>query len=242
MTSNIEYKNYTVDDQAQLFMAFAEALRLPLLQIARSAELSRMTNNVEALQPVATAADMLNRLINTYLLSLRAQAARGAEGLVPVSVSAVLHEVAQTLQPLAQTYACDLELSLAGKYGPVLAEPVGLQAALVSMGQALLIAGDEQTPKKRRVITLAAHRTGQGITAGMFSDLRGLDTASLRRAQALKGQAGQPLNQLTSGSGAGIFIASSLLSTMSGGLRVARYQKRNGLAATFTPSPQLALV
>lgn len=232
---------YTTVDHVALFKSFAESLKLPLMQIARSAELSRIQGDTAALEHVMTAADALNHLIDTYVLSLQLQTGP-ATVLVPVSVGAVLNEVAHTLQDRAQAHSCDLELSIAGKYEPIMAEPLGLQAALVSIGQVLLEAGDQQVPKKRAVITLAAHRTKQGIVAGMFSDIQGLDTASLRRAQTMRWQAGQPLNQLVSSNGAGMFIASSLLSTMSSGLRVARHQKLNGLAATFSSSHQLALV
>ncbi len=242
MTSNIEHKSYTAVDHIQLFKSFAESLKLPLLQIARSAELSRIKGDVAPLVQVESAADALNHLIDTYLISLGTQTNSDSLQLVPVSVGAVLHEAAHMLQASARAQSFDLELSIAGRYEPILAEPMGLQAALVSLGQVLLEAGSQQPRNKRGVITLAAHRTRSGIVAGMFSNVDGLNAASLRRGQQLKGVASQPLNQLTSTNGAGVFIASSLLSTMSTGLRTARYQKLNGLAATFTSSHQLALV
>jgi hypothetical protein len=113
---------------------------------------------------------------------------------------------------------------------------------MISLGQVLIEARSQQPASTRRVIKLAAHRTRYGISAGMFSDVKGLDSAAFRRAKHLYGDAKQPFSQLVSGGGAGVFIASSLLANMSSGLRTARYQKLNGLAATFTPSQQLALV
>jgi hypothetical protein len=242
VTSNTEHKSYTAEDNLKLFKSFAESLKLPLLHMARSAELSHTTGKTESLQGLMLAADELGQLIDSYILSLELQTANPELLLEPVSLSAMLSEVAHVLQPQAEQQACDLELHIAGRYEPVLANPAGLQAALLSMGQVLIEARSQQTATTRRVIKLAAHRTRYGISAGMFSDVQGLDSAAFRRAKQLYGDAKNPLSQLVSGGGAGVFIASSLLANMSSGLRTARYQKLNGLAATFTPSQQLALV
>lgn len=242
MTSNTEYKSYTAVDHTRLFKSFAESLKLPLSQIARSAELSRLQDDTASLAYLESAADTLNRLIDTYLLSLNIHEGGVAPQLVPVSVGAVLHEVAHILQGAAQDRSFDLELSIPGRYAPILAEPVSLKAALVSLGQVLMDARSQRPLKKRPVITLVAHRARGGIVAGAFTNMPSINTGGLRRGYRLCGLAGQPLNQLTSDGGAGVFIASSLLSTMSGGLRAARYHGLNGLAATFAPSQQLALV
>ena len=92
------------------------------------------------------------------------------------------------------------------------------------------------------VIKLAAHRGKQGIVAGMFSDSEGLGSDMFRRAYQLYGRSRQPMPQLSAGAGAGVFIAESLLDSMSARLRVARHQKLMGLAATLAPSKQLSLV
>ncbi len=242
MTSNIEYKNYSPAEQAKLFRSFAESLRQPLYQMARTAELSLTTGKTDALPDLLLASTSLERLVDSFVLGLDAANPENVIELTPVSLSAVLSDVAHLLQPQANALSCDIELRIAGKYGPVLAHPEGLQAAMIGLGQALLEARSQQPATKRRVVTLAAHRTRNGISAGMFSDIQGLTAASLRRGQQLAGTAKQPLNQLMSSGGAGVFIAGSLLDNMTSGLRAARYQKMSGLAATFTPSQQLTLV
>lgn len=212
------------------------------MQIARNTELSYRSGDTTSLQEAMQAADELSRLIDNYVLSLELQVGVPELILEPVSLSAMLCEVAHVLQPQAQQQSCDIELSIAGRYEPVLANPLGLEAALISLGQALIEARSQQAATKRRVITLAARRTKYGISAGMFSDITGLEGPAFRRGKQLLGNTKQPLNRLVSGGGAGVFIADSLLASMSSGLCSARYQKRNGLAATFTPSQQLALV
>lgn len=245
MKSNIEHKIYSNTDanidQLRLFQAFAQSLKLPINQMARAAELSQQTGNTDDLTNLAVAADSLNYLIDSYALSLQLKSTDGMF-LEPVSLAAVLSDTAHALEKQAAKYGCDVELDLAGRYGPVLAHPSGLQAALMNIGLALIDATAQQQKAKRPVITLATHRTSHGVVAGMFSDVDGLDKKSFRIATKLYGSAKQPLTQLTSRPAAEIFVASSLLSSMSGGLRVARFHKHNGLAATFSPSQQMSLV
>jgi hypothetical protein len=50
------------------------------------------------------------------------------------------------------------------------------------------------------------------------------------------------LQRLVSGPAAGVFVADSLLETLSAHLHVARYHNLNGLAATLQPSQQLQLI
>lgn len=245
MKSNFEYKSYSDIDHLRLFMSFAESLKTPLLQVARSAELSHHTGKTEPLKDVAIVSDNLQTLIDSYVLSIQMEIQGSQLQLEPVSIGAALNETAHAISAHASKYSCDVELLVAGKYGPILAHPAGLQAALLNIGQALIEAQSQNIsnkPAKRQVIKFAAHKTGHGIVAGVFTDISGIDSARFKVAKQLYGNAKQPLSQLTSASGAGIFVASSLLGNMSSGLRPARYQKQNGLAATFTPSQQLALV
>jgi len=78
--------------------------------------------------------------------------------------------------------------------------------------------------------------------AGMFANVDGLSADMFKRAHHLFGQARQPLTQLTPNSGAGVFVADSLLASMSARLRIAHHQKLSGLAATFATSSQLNLI
>ncbi len=227
----------------RLLQALAEQMKQPLLQIARRAELAQMSDVPKGhLGIIESTADSALQLLDSYLLSLRLHQQHSEEYLVPVSIAGVLNDAAHQLTDLADQYGCILELHMSGKYEPVLANKAGLEAALTSLGLVFIEAQAGNEGKEKPVIKLAAHRGKQGIVAGMFSDNEGLGTDMFRRAHQLYGYTRQPLPQLSSHSGAGVFIAESLFDAMSARLRVARHQKLMGLAATLPPSLQLSII
>jgi hypothetical protein len=234
----------TSDIDGRLLQVLAEHMKLPLLQVARHAELARLTGDTQAeLDAIELTADTALRLLDNYLLSNKLARQRGEIELEPVALSAILTDTAQKLAKLAAQNQCVLEVHLSGRYEPVLAHRVGLEAALISLGyvfieaQAGLPAGTAPV-----VIKLAAHRGKNGIVAGLFTNNEGFSVDVFRRAHELYGHARQAMPELLSGSGAGVFVADSLLDTMSSGLRIARHQQLNGLGATFAPSRQLQLI
>jgi|SRR3989344_881209 len=227
----------------RLLQLLAEQIKLPLLQIARQAELARSAKRPhEHINTIEDTADSSLKLLDSYLLSLRLARVNASIQLEPVSVAAVLSETAQSLSNLARQYDCKLELHISGRYEPIMAHRAGLEAALTSLGYVFIEAQSTLSGDSPAIIKLAAHRGRTGIVAGMFANIDGLSTDMYRRARHLFGQAHQPLNHLTANSGAGVFVADSLLSSMSARLRVAHHQKLSGLAATFTTSSQLNLV
>lgn len=236
-----EYKKYTVAEQQRLLASLAEQLKLPLLQIARRAELDRMEPNQRSLDDINLMADMAMELVEHYLLSLTLSNTDESE-LQPVSLSAMLHKTAHRLHKLADMYHCDLELNLAGHYPPVMAHQKKLEAALSSLTSVFIEAQSAQSPSKRSVITLAAHKSRWGLVAGAYSADVGFTAPSFQRAKQLYGQARQPLNQVLATAGAGVFVADALFSSMASHLRPARHHNLNGLAATLTPSQQLTIV
>ena len=228
----------------RLLQSLAEHMKLPLLQVARQAELARLTDQPMAqLDSIELTADTALVLIDNYLLSTRLAQLHGELELEPVAISAVLADAAHQLAKLAERHQCELEIHVAGRYEPVIAHRAGLEAALVSLGYVFIEAQSNRSPKTQRpVIRLAAHRGKNGIVAGLFTDIDGISSDMYRRAHMLYGHARQSLPELVAGSGAGVFVADSLLDTMSARLRVAHHQKLNGLAATLKPSRQLSLI
>ena len=225
----------------RLLQALAEQIKLPLLQIARRAELAKMGEDPYAqLASMELTADTALKLIDNYLLSTRLT--HENIHLEPVSVSAVLANVAHQLAKTADDYQCTLEMHLAGKYEPIMADSAGLTAALTSLGYVFIEAQATRENDKRSVIKLGAHRGKQGIVAGMFTDTEGLSADMLRRGRKIYGQARQPLAQLTATSGAGVFVAEAIFNAMSVRLRPAKHQKLMGLAGTFVSSHQLNLI
>ncbi len=222
----------------RLLRALAEQLKLPLLQIARQAE---QANNSSAapLESINVIADMSLRLIDGFLLSFE-RSDQHTLILEPVSISSLLYDTAQILQPLAHYHDCELEVEPAGRYRPVMAHEKSLQAAFVLLGYSLM--ESRQRESKNQRLVLAAHRSARGVVTGLFGGQPDLTSDMLRRGQALYGRARQTLPALSAGSGAGLFVADSLLHNMASGLHLARHHHMTGLATTLVTSKQLQLV
>jgi hypothetical protein len=225
--------------QERLLRALAEQLKLPLLQIAREAELAATNQTPESLKSISYTADMALRLVDSYLLSVQLQALPSLE-LEPVSVSAVLQDTAHRLNQLAKQYDAELEVHLSGKYEPVMSHRQSLEAAFATLGYSFI----EAVPHagKKHKIILGAHRSSKGLVAGVFGNQDGLSTDMYKRGMALFGTARQAVPGLTPHAGAGVFVAESLLNNMQTPLHLSRHNKLLGLAATLLPSQQLSLV
>lgn len=216
----------------RLLRALAEQLKLPLLQIARSAELADLAD----LPKITQIADMALQMLDGFLLSEALHAQQGLQ-LEPVAVSSVLYEASRQLAPIAKLYDCEVEIDLSGNYRPVMADRKALISAFTILGFSFL--ESLQTDKNRRIV-LGAHKTKQGISVGVFS-ANALSGDMFRRAKALFGDARQPLANSDS-AGTGVFIADSLLSHIGESLKVSQHHKLQGLAASLNVSQQLQLV
>ena len=226
----------------RLLLAVAEDLKLPLIQVARLAELGTLQNSTSTLADIQIATDTALRLIDNYLFGTRL----GMEGqyalqLEPVSISSVLYDTGQELDQLAKMYGVSLELDIAGKFGPVMANRQALQSALVSLGRTLIEAIPSLDGHDLR-LQLAAHRCRYGITAGMYSQAEQLTTEALRAGRDLYGNSRQPLSTLTHSGGAGVFVADTILRAMDSRLTTTRHQRMFGLGTVFKLNPQLQLI
>lgn len=238
---HIEQKNYADFDHRQTLYAVAEQLKSPLVYIARQAEISKdgaVKGDLAAIQRVA---DASLTLLDSLLLSLRLHENNRKELLEPVSLGAILYDAAHTLDLFAKQNGCVLRLDLASKQLPVLVNQTALQAAMVNLGYEFIIAR-VQAEEAKPIVTLAAHKSRWGMVAGLYSDSLGINTAIFRRGQQMHGRVKQPLPALLAGSGAGVFVADSLLQTMASSLRVAYHHNQSGLAATLLPSRQLSII
>jgi len=232
-----------LNGQEQLFLSLAEQLSRPLVQIAQLAELGT-ADDLETARlrwhMVQSVSHASLQLVESYALSLRVQGKVTPLSLEPITVSSLLYDTAQVLQPLARHYGVTLELDPGPRAQPILADRMVLQSAMTSLGQVFVMSqaeADEQAP-----VRLCAHRNRYGVVAGTYGNAPQLGADSLRRAQALKGRAREPLQRLVSGPAAGVFVADSLLRTLATHLHVARYRSLTGLATTLQLSHQLQLV
>jgi hypothetical protein len=229
-------------EQEKVFLSLVEQLSRPLLQIARLSELPQSDLN-EAMarnNVVQAIAHSSLQLIDSYALSLRVNGRVAALEIEPITVSSLLYDTAQALQPFARQYAVELQLDTGPRMQPVLADRAVLQSALTSLGQVFVQSqaeAEESVP-----VRLGAHRSRYGVVAGLYSAIPGFGADSLRRAHQISGRAREPLQRLVSGPAAGVFVADSLLKTLAARLHVARYHNLTGLATTLHPSQQLQLV
>jgi len=228
----------------QMLCSIAEQLKAPLMYLARQAELAQQLNPVESgatFKSMQTHADMALRLVDSYLLGLDLSNRQVSLELEPVPIAAALYDVAHDLTPIAKQRNTDIELVLAGKYGQVMAHPIGLRAALYGLG---FVLSEVIHPEKiRNTLRVAAHRTKGGIVTGLYID-GPADLQTSIAASKISQNIGmrQPFTNLTASSGAGVFVANTIFDAMDTKLRVGRFKNQQGLAATLQPSKQLQLV
>ena len=225
-----------------LLLSVIEQLKLPLLQIARQAEMATLQPGALDLGKVQTTADTALRLLDNYALGVQLAAQNGLTFTVePVSVAAVLYDAGVALEPFAKAYGVHLDLQIDGKYGPVMAHRQALQAALVSLGHALVEALPAlETPQL--TLQLSAHRCRYGIVAGLYCNTEQITTQALRLGRQLYGRARQPLGAVSHTNAAGVFVADAILHAMDTQLVVSRHHRLHGLGAVLPLNPQLQLV
>ncbi len=224
----------------QLLLSVAEKLKLPLMQIARQAEYGKLDGQTD-LATIQATADHALRLLDNYALGVRLNLEPQLFDLESVSVSSVLYDTGQQLAGLAKNYGVELEIDIAGRYGPVMAHRQGLQSALVSLGAALIEALPALETTQLR-LQLATHRSRYGIVAGLYADAQGLTSEALQQGRRLLSQSRQPLPNISHTSGAGIFVADTILRAMDLNLRASRHHRLYGLGTVLQPSHQMQLV
>ncbi len=238
-TNISDHQSDWIKEQQRLLLSLAEQLKLSLLQIERTAEVAKLTNDQTSFDQVSTLSDIGLQLVEQYTLSLRTEAQLDIE---PVSLAAVLHKTAHRLHKLAQLYNCDLELVIGRQVPLALANANQLEAAFTSLGSVLIEAQSSSRNSERPLVTLAAHKNRWGLVAGFYGRSLNFNASNFQRGKSLYGRARQPLNQLVGSAGSGIFLADSLLRAMSLSLRPARYNRLSGLAATLPTSQQLMII
>jgi hypothetical protein len=215
----------------QLLLSIVEHLKLPLINIARKSEL-------ENSKDINVLAETSIRLIDGYILGLNVNSNQFEFEFEPVSISEVLNNSAHNLSKLAKIYDCNIELNLEGKFVPIMGRKAEIESAITIIGQSLI----ESNNTKSNQILLSAYRSGQKITAGVFSPTLDITSANLRKAltSGLKSRQGLPDFSHTPVSG--IYIADILLDRLATKLGVYHHNKIMGLASSFLPSQQLRLI
>jgi signal transduction histidine kinase len=232
----------TVVTASDLLNSVAEQLKLPLSNISRRTELARLTGEVSIadINTIHAQAQAALNLVDSYMLGLSIINNQEVLELEPVSVSSILIDTAHALSVYAKEYGVFLEIEIDGRYEPVVGNKIGLKAALSSLGYELI--SNQAAHTRSAHLTFAATKTKKGIITGIYSDYEALQSANWKKALELCGKARQPFAQLTAGTGAGIFVADTILQAMSSRLSVGKYKKQKGLACALQPSQQMQLV
>ena len=194
------------------------------------------------LSSISTAASGAIKLLDNYILGVKLSQEPGyVFDTEPVSVSSVLYDTAAELAPIAKAYNVAIDLEIDGKFSPVMAHRQALQAAMVSMGYALIEALASQEASQLR-LQLSAHRCRYGVVAGAYCELEHISAGTLRTGRQLHGIANQPMTQLSASSGAGVFVADAILQAMQAQLTTSRHHNLYGLGTVLQPNPQLQLI
>jgi hypothetical protein len=227
-------------DYAKMLWSVAEQLKEPLSVISRRAELVCLTGDYsfDDANGMRIQADIGLALIDSYLLGLDLWQSQSELPLEAVSVSSIMADTTQSLYRYARQMDVTLDMSIEGRFGPVMSNARGLKAAMLSLGCAMV---DAAQGSEDRRLTFAVHRSRQGIAAGMYGLSGQLNSTQWGSSQSLQGKSGQPLPALH-GSSAGLFVANSILQAMGSQLGVGRRSRQNGLRAEFLPSQQLSLI
>ena len=236
--AKIEQKNYADFDHAKAFFMVVEQLKAPLTYIARQLETAQSPDEIALIQRTAEANLVL---LDSLMVSMRMYSGQADVGLRPVTLGAVLYDVAQILEGYAKQMGCGFELAIHKAKQPVLSNIPGLTLALVNLGYEF-ISAQTYAEVNKPLVTLAAHSSRHGVRAGLYAAGSGITAATLRRARQLYGTSSQPLPMFTVSNGAGVYLADVLLQTFSGGLRASRHQKQHGLAAFLPTLPQLKIM
>ncbi|OGL35818.1 hypothetical protein A3A68_01935 [Candidatus Saccharibacteria bacterium RIFCSPLOWO2_01_FULL_48_13] len=239
-----QVSDYT--DQLALLASLSDDLALPLLQIKSSLEVldsgrSSSKDNLTHLASMRLASETGLQLVEAFRLAINADNAQLP--LTPVSVGAILQEVAHGLTPYAKQYNTVVRVDVQPRLSPVLAHKPSLAAAMQCLGASLIRAQAASNEKKSYQIMFGAHKNPDNvITTGAFSAVVGLSDKALRSARALAGHARQPLNVLPAGAAGGILVADILCAAMWQPLRSAAHRNLQGLATAVPISKQLNLV
>jgi len=227
----------------RLYIALGEQLKIPLMQIARNAELSRLNKTpFMQLHSIEASAHSALRLIDSYLLGAQTQIGQISLPLEPVAISSVLRDVAIELESFAELYGCQVIIQ-DRKHCPVaMSNSEGLRAALVSLGAVFIESVQHQKPTDLRQITLIAERHADGVMAGILTTADGLNEQLYKNAGRLYGRAHLPLGTVMNNSGAGIAVAQTIVGAMTSQLRAIRRYNKRGIAAILPISKQLKLI
>jgi K+-sensing histidine kinase KdpD len=235
----VSIKPLQIDPNIRLLYALVEELKLPLMQVARSAEFGRLMNDRDQYRRIEITAEAAIKLLDSYVLSSQTLIDQGQLELNSIPLTSTMYDSAQNLSRLTKLYNTEIEIRVEGKCGLVMANKNALEAALTSLAYTFISANDFPTKK---LITLFARKEQDVVGVGILSSGSLISKKTLASARKLYGNARQPASSMTHSSGVGLYVADSLFYAMNSELQYSRHNKKSGLLARLLPSAQLSLL
>lgn len=237
---NKNHNNYSNYSQESI-LNLVEQLKLPFLQISRTAELFETKKDFSLIKQIQTNAEFSLKLIDNYALSLRLSADKNLVSQESFLVSSILYNSAQLLKEYADLYSIRLELDLRSRSLPVVGNRFVLESAMLSLGMSLIEAASSLNSETSSLL-LSTHNSRFGVVAGIYSSKLNITSQLLKEGLVLKNKAWQPFQSLLSSSGSGIFIADALLKAINLNLLVSKHRHKVGLGVILKTNQQLELV
>ncbi len=235
--------NLDVDSSHILLKSVAEELRLPLVQISRLSEtsLARGGQLLEDMKLIESSADLALQLLESYILGLEFSNKQKQIDLSPITMGAVLNDVAHQIHKVANQNNCDIEVAIKTSH-PIMGNYEAIKLAYINIANSLITSHDANDSKKRRSITFSVFGNGPRNIAGVYTQDLNISRLSWERSLAIFEKTRQKMPDFTSTNGSGFYVAHTILEAMSLTLVPSKHNGLKGLAAGFPLSHQLQLV
>ena len=237
----LQSEHEDLNSQYRSIINIAEQLKLPLIQILNQAELNSINGLNSNNKNIEVSAEYAIKLIDNYLLSLKLESSELKFKQESVSISSILYDSAESLNRLAKQYSVKLELDLNSNLSPVIANRIGLESAITSLGTSLI----ETLPAQEdsdNTLTLSSHKCRYGIVAGIYLKNTFISSNLLKAGRSLMPITRQPIPNLSHTAGAGIFVADNIFRAMQLNLRTSRHNDLYGLGTVLKSNYQLHLI
>jgi hypothetical protein len=220
----------------RLLRSIAEQLKIPLTRIARQSELGAD----DSLEHIKTHSQEALRLVEAYLLTSYLHGQHQLQ-LEPVSLKALLYDVAHELEPRAKQLNTTVQLVPKGRIGLVMANAPALRQALTLLASSFFDQYLEEELSSTRLLMLRAFTYEGKVQTGVYGNSH-LTQEAVQAGKSLYGKARQAVPAVLPSPATEIYLADALLATMACSLHVSRHGEQAGLVTSLTPSQQLALI
>ncbi len=220
-------------DNDALLTALADHLRMPLLQIARLAEMGRP----QTLPRISLISEQALRLVDAYVMA-RSQTELELE---PLSAGAVMAEVAAVLDGFARDANYHIIIDQTTPTGLVMAHRPTLKMIFLLLGSSIIEAGLEREAIDRRLV-FGIHKSSSGVVFGAFNSSLELTQDVINMTRQLHGRARQAAPALGAAGAAGLAIADDLSNHMNSPLKSYRHKSLTGIGSLLLPTAQLQLL